>query len=767
MPGNFKNEFTKNFAFATNAIKMAAADVSKTTITTDKLTNAIRSQAVLNALTNAITTNPTLIAHLNSKITSATGAAPNVKDTLNRVATELAKELAKELAAPLANALTPSIATFPLDTTALAAAINIQDVKTAFGISLINAVNTAKVAAAVGNTEFDDLSTAVNADDMDTGGGIGAKGTTLGNKITNALLVPPDTLDHVVAALNNALATTTQVVPDTNDKFNYTPIRDLLLFLYKKMTEQTITLSETLFEELYKTRKNNKNPKQFSEIYSDENESDFKDKLIPYINNFGESTTDKYKELCISLLIIFYFPRAILENIYNNATINMGSLKETIKNIKDDPDMISKITSTIDYVDDKDSVSNKQTNDELNVILEQLKKNLQEEINHLKSEIKLARSFRYENDEDEAYGRQRLNEIILYAETNVQPDAEAYITIIDNTISNGSKTNIDTIIKEATEHIKEIHKVINKLDNHKENPPKDPSKQLIPALKGKIKGWWPSSGGFPHDIQSGGARVDMQNIMNVLHNAVIINDPLVSTLNNYASNMFYDAITFLSISINLPYGYGEQVDTNTDLLITSIKNYVNVDILTLSPAPTNNNLFTELTAFFQADKSSEFNKIFNNICESFYNTEERALISKYLDAKIAEMESRKYVAAAQHVTLADAELKKKVDELETAEADLTYTPSKAKAIKLGDSIQNMKEDIDKIILNTIKKSNYLKYLQFAEEPVQKKSFFGFGKKQGGQKTQKNRNISKNRGGSRKNMNSIETIDSDDSDVSDL
>ena len=435
--------------------------------------------------------------------------------------------------------------------------------------------------------------------------------------------------------------------------------------------------------------------------------------------------------------------------------------------------MISKIESTIEYVDDKNSVTTKQTNAELNVILERLKQHLQEEIDRLKSEITIARGFRDLNEGNEAYSSQHLVKIIDDAEKNVQANAEAYIGIIDGAISNGRKTDIDNIIKDANQQIREIHKVIDKLDNHKANTPQDPGKQLIPALKGKF-GWWPGGGGFPHDIQSGGAPVNMESIMGVLHDALVINDPSVSTLNNYASNMFYDAITFLSISINLPYG--DLGYTNTDSIITSIINYVNEDILTPPPA-VQTALFKELPAFFVVNDDNTiyyFNQIFNNICESFYNTKELPLVQTYLLAKNRVLTTRKHaatvgpVATAGAASLVDAYKK----EFNDAKAALNIPPkAKSKEIKLGDFIQNMKEDIDKIILNTIKKSEYLKYLQFTEEPVQKttSSFgnFGFGKKtKGGQKTQKNRNISKNRGGSRKNMNSIDSIEPDDSIVPD-
>jgi hypothetical protein len=158
-------------------------------------------------------------------------------------------------------------------------------------------------------------------------------------------------------------------------------------------------------------------------------------------------------------------------------------------------------------------------------------------------------------------------------------------TIVDTIFQNG-KNNIESIIKNITtmnNHTDAIQNIVDRIDPGDELPPTivdaegvvvdDPARVAAVVAKNRelrdalnipgsrnnpieqasnfLSGLFPPGGGTGGG-QIGGVNDDVVTILNTISRAQVINDPAISHLVKYSTNLLCNALTLLSVSISFP-----------------------------------------------------------------------------------------------------------------------------------------------------------------------------------------------------------------------
>jgi hypothetical protein len=452
------------------------------------------------------------------------------------------------------------------------------------------------------------------------------------------------------------------VASDNND---YKPIRELLEKFYKIKLTDTNKLLQKLRDKLTILMTKHRSDAEYIGVIEQKTfyEEAIKEENLKYIaeqdNAFiniintsikNESYPTGYKNiftyLYCSLLIIHYYPIVILDIIFSNAKTNITSFKTTIPKLIDNyttniNTIISNVTSDADSATLAMNAANSAS-----ASAERAAKDLETTITRIDRAIARNEAIYTDPQKDVLMvkymsaakkARNEAENIILELEQKSRDAASAVVTIDTARTSNpdGIKqaiANAQILIKEATDSVQTTRKVIEELLKHIDN--------IEPAAK-KIKPTYFTYGGSntSDDTMVGGGPDDIKNILSII-NDVLDETGETGSLIKYSTEIFYKALTILSISISLPNDFN-----SNNTIIEGIKNFVKKSFTTplaTPPAPGDppigaaaKAVIANVNQFLTSDapEYNIFKEIIDNIFYNFYSTDEKEKVEAFKGAQ--------------------------------------------------------------------------------------------------------------------------------------
>jgi hypothetical protein len=242
----------------------------------------------------------------------------------------------------------------------------------------------------------------------------------------------------------------------------------------------------------------------------------------------------------------------------------------------------------------------------------------------------------------------------------------------------------------------------------------------------------PTGGG-----QIGGVNDDVDTILNTINRAQVAKDPAISQLVKYSTNILCNALTLLSVSISFP----------------SIKS---PSLLAIMPQ-----VYTNMTNFFidlvftqeNIKKSSSLTGLKDELIKVITDDNFANIISNI--TKISNIPNTNNTITT--VASGDATAVASGDATAVASGDATAVQPVVTATTGGGALldnYNFELNLQASIINGIERSTFFRLNNLLTEPEVVAE-----KKEGGQRTQKNRKRNMNRGGTRRNINSYNSNNS--------
>jgi hypothetical protein len=499
------------------------------------------------------------------------------------------------------------------------------------------------------------------------------------------------------------------------DMNNYEKIRELLRMFYTIKLNDTNSLLTYLVNKLtILMTKHDTDEEYYNVIIIDtlydkaiselESELELKnEKFIEIIDSSlkssaekGNTFPDKSKNLSTylycSLLIIHYYPIVILNTIFSNAKANITSFKTTI------PKLIDNYTTNIDTIisgvtSDADSatLAMKAANSAA-ASADDADADLVQAITHIeaaiarneaiftdpkKTDLKLTEAIKTAKDE-KISARLISNESSKKssAATTAATNINAAIISKDPDRIKKAIADAQIPINEATDSVQDTRKATKKLYTYLIKI--EPHASKIRPLSSYFGGSNTSD-----DTMVGGGSDDTKNILSIINDVLDKTDQTGSLIRS-STEIFYKALTILSISIGLPNDFN-----NENTIITGIKKLVNkyfTEPLTLSLNTTPvhkkaENTITLVSSIFSSNNTdySMFEGIIDNIFYKYYNTYEKGEVEAF---KLAQNDNTKKQNELKALKIkaknADLALENAIKAQETADAKLISAPSDAK-----------------------------------------------------------------------------------------
>lgn len=494
-----------------------------------------------------------------------------------------------------------------------------------------------------------------------------------------------------VAKEFDKVLTTITNMNDTNvpDNANYEPIRELLEKFYTMKLTNTNILLGKLFEKLKILMTKHSSTTEYNEVINQD--SFYKNAINDFITikTFDETFIKKiinsitpatgtataiqatnenkniYSNLYCSLLIIHYYPIVILNTIFSNAKANITSFKTTIPKLIDNyttniDTIISGVTSEADSATLAMNAANSAA-----ASADDADADLVQAITHIEAAIARNEAIftdpkKTDSNLTKAIKTAKDEKINARLTSNKSSEKSAAATTaakkIEDAIKSKDPTSIKQAIADAQIHIKEATDSVQ--DTRKATKNLYTYLIKIEPHASKIRPLSSYFGGSntSDDTMVGGAPGDIKNILTII-NDVLDETDNTGSLIKYSTDIFYKALTILSISIGLP------IDLNSNnIIVDQIKNLVNDEVIQkftppattpATPATPAQEIATSINSIFNSSIDNNnnypyFGEIIDDIFNNFYSADEKNLVEKLKRAQIEDTTKKNKLIEVQN-----------------------------------------------------------------------------------------------------------------------
>jgi hypothetical protein len=498
--------------------------------------------------------------------------------------------------------------------------------------------------------------------------------------------------------------------PPPHDKNDYKLIRELLDMFYNIKLNDTNSLLTYLVDKLTILMTKHDSEKEYDKViiidtFYDQASSDLNlqlknDKFIEIIirsitkKMFPSVSIKIFTYLYCSLLIIHYYPIVILDTIFSNAKANIKSFKTTIPKLIDNYTtniniIINDVTSEADSATLAMNAANSAaaSADDADADLVQAITHIEAAIarneaiftDPKKTDLNLTTAIKTAKDE-------KINARLISNESSKKSSAATTAaTNINAAIISKDPDRIKKAIadaqipiKEATDSVQDTRKATKKLYTYLIKI--EPHASKIRPLSSYFGGSNTSD-----DTMVGGGSDDTKNILSIINDVLDKTDETGSLIRS-STEIFYKALTILSISIGLPNDFNSD---NTIIIIAEIKKLVNkyfTEPLAIPTVPPigglAQNLIDSIQPYFNNTSSDYtiFEEIIDNISYKFYSTDDKKLVDDLKKAQVndtktqnklkaLDFDEKRAVLAVQKANKAQTTAKAKLDAANKAAAD--------------------------------------------------------------------------------------------------
>jgi hypothetical protein len=258
----------------------------------------------------------------------------------------------------------------------------------------------------------------------------------------------------------------------------------------------------------------------------------------------------------------------------------------------------------------------------------------------------------------------------------------------------------------------------------------------------------PTGGG-----QIGGVNDDVVTILDTINRAQVAKDPAISQLVKYSTNILCNALTLLSVSISFPSIKSPSLLAIMPQVYTNMTNFFIDLVFTQENIKKSSSLTGLKDELIKVITDDNFANIISNITKisNIPNTNNTITTVASGDATAVASGDATAVASGDATAVASG------DATAVASGDATAVQPVVTATTGGGALldnYNFELNLQASIINGIERSTFFRLNNLLTEPEVVAE-----KKEGGQRTQKNRKRNMNRGGTRRNINSYNSNNS--------